>query len=159
MSTINKYGGQSIAKATALATAVFVVCGFVLFAGTAQASTANFEFTRNLGVGMQGEDVIHLQELLEQQGLYNGPVSGSFDSSMLDAVRAFQSKYGIPATGYIGSLTIARLNDLIGQGVVLGASTTGANQAQIAAIRAQLASLLQQLIALLQAQVQHASGH
>jgi peptidoglycan hydrolase-like protein with peptidoglycan-binding domain len=69
------------------------------------------------------------------------------------AVKAFQQKYGISATGLVGPLTRAELNSING-GRVLGANTTGtaALQAEIAQLQAQLLVLLQQLAAMLKTQ-------
>ncbi|MGC9599104.1 MAG: peptidoglycan-binding domain-containing protein [Minisyncoccia bacterium] len=112
---------------------------------------AAFNFTMTLSLGSRNGDVTALQTLLTEQGFYTGPITGYFGPLTQAAVKAFQQKYGMSATGLVGSLTRAQLNGLNG-GRVLGASTTGAAalQAQIAALQAQLVILLQQLAAMLQ---------
>lgn len=107
---------------------------------------STFNFTTNLSLGSSGNDVMELQKLLTQLGLYTGPINGSFGPVTLAAVRAFQLKYGLPATGFVGPLTRAELNSLE-NGQVLGANTS--------ASQAQLLALLQQFLALLQSQAGH----
>ncbi|OGN00771.1 MAG: hypothetical protein A3G51_03520 [Candidatus Yanofskybacteria bacterium RIFCSPLOWO2_12_FULL_43_11b] len=71
-----------------------------------------FLFSRNLYLGLQGEDVKSLQELLTRKGVYTGPVTGYFGSLTQSAVKAYQLKYGILATGYVGPVTISSLNTI-----------------------------------------------
>ncbi len=59
-----------------------------------------------------GGDVANLQYFLNQTGdLINYP-SGYFGPSTLTAVKQFQSAYGISPTGYVGSLTRAKIQSL-----------------------------------------------
>jgi hypothetical protein len=103
-----------------------------------------FNFGSNLSLGSQGPDVTQLQKELTALGFYDGPINGRFGPLTQTAVKAFQKKYGLPVTGYVGPLTRAKLNELLDNGLVLGASTSTA--------QAQLLALLQQLLALLQSQ-------
>ena len=49
--------------------------------------------------GVAGEDVRRTQKRLTQLGYYFGKVSGDYLEATADAVRAFQTKMGLPATG------------------------------------------------------------
>ena len=57
-------------------------------------------------------DVTALQTALMKDGLYSGEITGGFYSQTFVAVQAFQQKYGIEATGFVGSITRAKLNAL-----------------------------------------------
>ncbi len=86
-------------------------------APTTPSSGTSFSYTWNtdLQYGMYNNpDVSALQEALTLQGLYSGPINGTFLSMTQDAVVLFQQKYGIPGTGYVGALTRAELNALYG---------------------------------------------
>jgi len=106
-----------------------------------------FNFGSDLSLGSQGPDVTELQKALTTLGFYKGAIDGYFGPLTQAAVKAFQKKYGLPVTGYFGPLTRAKLNALLDNGLVLGASTT-----QSSLLQAQLLALLQQLLALLQSQ-------
>ncbi len=70
-------------------------------------------FTRNLSVGVTGDDVKELQKYLNSKGfLVSKQGTGSlgketnlFGPSTKQALARFQSYYGLPATGYFGPLT------------------------------------------------------
>jgi hypothetical protein len=111
---------------------------------------STFNFTVDLSVGSRGNSVIELQSRLTREGVYFGHVTGYFGSLTLKAVRAYQSKLGISATGLVGPLTRAQLNG----SQVAGVSTVNAEttKVQIATLQAQLVALLQQLLQTLQAQ-------
>jgi len=72
---------------------------------------------QDLSFGMKGNSqVMCLQEFLKAQGvaIYSeGIINGNFFSLTLQAVIRFQEKYGIPNTGYVGSLTRAKINQLL----------------------------------------------
>ena len=71
---------------------------------------ATFNFANDLSIGTQGNDVTELQKRLTEEGLYNGPITGYFDSLTMAAVKVYQAKLGISSTGYAGPLTRAQLN-------------------------------------------------
>lgn len=84
-------------------------------------------FSRNLGIGSNGDDVSALQYILQTNGLLStsGDDKGTFGDYTASAVSGFQEQYasGIlsPAglahgTGYVGALTRAKLNALYGCG-------------------------------------------
>lgn len=58
------------------------------------------------------EDVIALQVALTYERVYSGDLSGGFYNQTFTAVKSFQQKYGIEATGFVGPATRAKLNAL-----------------------------------------------
>jgi len=62
-------------------------------------------FTRNLTVGSTGADVTALQTKLGVT-----PATGYFGAITKAAVVAYQTANGVPSTGYVGPLTLAKLN-------------------------------------------------
>ena len=79
------------------------------------ASVAGAAFTRNLSVGSTGADVAELQTVLMSKGysipaLAAGTAKGYFGSQTLTAVKAYQAANGVPSTGFVGPLTLAKLN-------------------------------------------------
>jgi len=113
---------------------------------------ATFNFTTDLRFGMEGNDITELQKRLTVEGVYSGPITGYFGQLTLQAVKTYQSKVGVSATGFVGPLTRGQLNT----SQVAGASTANveALRTQIASIQAQLITLIQQLIQMLQADLQ-----
>jgi hypothetical protein len=81
-----------------------------------------YQFTRDLKAGDDSSDVFHLNELLETYGFHSYARYDSVFSNTvtLPAVIKFQTTYGIPATGYVGPLTRAKLNSLYGCGNAAG---------------------------------------
>jgi peptidoglycan hydrolase-like protein with peptidoglycan-binding domain len=60
-------------------------------------------------------DVKALQQALNLEKVYNGPINGNFRSLTRQAVIDFQKKHNfanIPNTGYVGSYTRQVLNSL-----------------------------------------------
>lgn len=81
--------------------------------GQAQSDiTSTLKLIRNLKQGMSGEDVKLLQETLAADpAVYpDGFVTGYYGQLTAKAVKSFQKKHGISQTGYVGPLTMARLN-------------------------------------------------
>lgn len=70
-------------------------------------------FTRSLGITMKGEDVARLQVELVIRGFLETTDFGYFGPKTWMAVRRFQSAYLLPVTGYFGSMTRAKLNELM----------------------------------------------
>ena len=68
--------------------------------------------TEDLYRGTTGEEVVILQKALARLGLFSGEITGNFYDTTLEAVRAFQIKYGIKASGYVGGATRTVLNSL-----------------------------------------------
>lgn len=76
---------------------------------------ASASFDKDLRYGITGSSkVLDLQDFLASQNLYKGTPTGNYFSTTEEAVRAFQIQQGItPASGYFGSLTRQRVNDLL----------------------------------------------
>lgn len=89
---------------------------------TAQTTTTtSYTFTRDLGWGMQGEDVRELQKFLNANGFPVGETSAGslgnetdwFGSATQAALANFQAANGIvPAVGFFGPLTRAKIAEL-----------------------------------------------
>ncbi len=82
-------------------------------AGTAQAFTAAFFPTQN--VGNKGSDVTAIQYLLQQTGR-NVAADGDFGPATDAAVKSFQSSTGLGADGIVGPLTWGALTPTLRQG-------------------------------------------
>ncbi len=74
-----------------------------------------YTFTDDLYHGTQGADVRALQQALNFEGLFKSEATGSFYDQTYDAVKAFQKKYGIKQSGYVGHSTRLKLNELYGR--------------------------------------------
>jgi peptidoglycan hydrolase-like protein with peptidoglycan-binding domain len=76
-----------------------------------------FDTKKVLKRGMQGIDIVNLQQALALDSGYSpqGMVSGTFDKATEDAVKEFQKKYDLSVTGQVGALTVAKLNELFSQ--------------------------------------------
>lgn len=114
-----------------------------------------FNFSRSLNSGVRGDDVTELQNRLTSEGLYKGPITGYFGSLTAQAVKAYQSKVGVSSTGYVGPLTLAKLNS---NNQVLGAQTENVGNlanasARMDSIKTQITILMQQLVKMLQDQI------
>src|SRR3989344_2242655 len=74
-------------------------------------------FSRELDEGMSGDDVSTLQQFLAQDPeLYpEGLITGYYGSLTKDAVRRFQTRYGLSQVGRVGPQTLAKLNEIFGQ--------------------------------------------
>ena len=69
------------------------------------------KFIQHLRHGMSGDSVKDLQERLRAEGHFTFPTStGFFGDVTLEAVKKFQAARGVPATGFVGPLTLAELN-------------------------------------------------
>lgn len=67
-------------------------------------------FSRDLYVGIQGEDVKQLQGFLKAKGFYTYPsITGYFGTVTKNAVIAFQRANGIPMIGSVGPQTRAKI--------------------------------------------------
>ncbi|HAA32682.1 MAG TPA: hypothetical protein DCE56_39425 [Cyanobacteria bacterium UBA8553] len=66
-------------------------------------------FSRTLGLGASGSDVRLLQELLREQNVYDGSISGFFGSRTQAAVTQFQLENGLNPDGIAGRRTLAAL--------------------------------------------------
>lgn len=111
-------------------------------------------FDNNLNYGSVGQSVTELQEFLQAEGVYDGPITGNFYSLTLNGVKAFQARENIsPVSGFFGPLTRARANDLLSASISQDENTPSAPTSNEDSTQKLLTSLLQQL-AVLQQQMQ-----
>ncbi len=120
----------------AATTPVITINGQVLGAST-------FRFYRTLTQGQKGSDVVELQERLKQEGFFKVMVSGYFGPSTAAAVKKYQAKYHLATTGFVGPLTLEKLN-----GERSATTSPMTNQERLAKL-AKLQALLAQIMALL----------
>lgn len=66
---------------------------------------ADSAFNTSLRYGSRGQDVREMQEFLIDQGYLTGSVTGNFYALTLKAVKQFQAKNGLSASGFWGPLT------------------------------------------------------
>ncbi len=62
-------------------------------------------FTRNLRVGMRGDDVALLQEVLVKRGYLDGEPTGYFGRKTFVALKSLQRELGLPLSGFFGPRT------------------------------------------------------
>lgn len=71
---------------------------------------------RDLSQGFSGPDVIELQKILIEEGVFSDEATGFFGPKTDTAVRIFQAKYNIsPVSGYVGPKTRSLLNTSLDQ--------------------------------------------
>lgn len=68
------------------------------------------QYSRELTEGMSGYDVITVQYYLNVIAYFNPnlnifPISGTFDTATINAVKSFQAEYGLPVTGTVNDVT------------------------------------------------------
>lgn len=86
-----------------------------------EAKNFSYDFNTNLKLGMRNADVTGLQKALMQNGVFYNQIlgdtldTGYFGKVTLASVKRFQVKYGIPNTGYVGTMTRTKLNELYGK--------------------------------------------
>jgi hypothetical protein len=76
---------------------------------SAPASTA-LTFTQYLYNGSTGAQVTALQKRLTADGLYSGPITGTFGNLTETALKAYQKKHDLDQLGVVGPATRALLN-------------------------------------------------
>lgn len=69
-------------------------------------------FNKDLTVGSRGDEVSALNQALTASGIDTTGNSANFSEDNAGDVVAFQAKYGIRQTGYVGPMTRAKLNAL-----------------------------------------------
>jgi hypothetical protein len=75
-----------------------------------QPTAAATTFTRALHSGSTGAEVTALQQRLKADGLYSGPITGTYGLLTATAVEKYQSKHGLQNTGAVGPATRNLLN-------------------------------------------------
>jgi len=73
-----------------------------------------YYFNNDLSFGMYNNEVKILQQCLQFEGIFppEQECTGYFGSITLAAVKAFQQRYGIIITGYVGRMTRTKLNKI-----------------------------------------------
>jgi hypothetical protein len=75
----------------------------------AQTSPTQTCITQNIGFGSRHAEVSVLQKFLNDNGYLKVAPTGYFGTLTLAAVKAFQGENGVPETGFVGSLTRAKI--------------------------------------------------
>ena len=65
-----------------------------------------------------------VQQTLKLAGYWDGPVDGTWTPALTDALKAFQTKLGVPATGTVDAATVTALEDAIAKAAAAKTSTT-----------------------------------
>ncbi len=80
-------------------------------------------FDQNLKYGSSGTVVKELQDFLFEEGCLTVTPTGRYLTKTYFAVKCFQTKYGIPSTGYFGPLTRMKVTTMKSQIVNVSTST------------------------------------
>ncbi len=94
--------------------------------------SSSHTFNVDLTVGSTGADVTALQQILVSKGFLTMPAGvamGTFGPLTKSAVSAWQASVGLPATGYVGPLSRAKLN--ASAGTTTGGSTGGTSSGSL----------------------------
>ncbi len=84
----------------------------VSIGGNPDTIPAVYLFSRYLGFGDRGDDVLQLQQLMVQESLLLVAPNGYYGVNTVEAIRKFQSAHGIKAVGVVGPATQRALNIL-----------------------------------------------
>lgn len=84
---------------------------------------------RELGLGLEGEDVAQLQTMLRELGFYGAAIDGKAEGGTVRAIEAWQKSLGIVATGRVGvgdvifvptlPARVSLSGDVVGRGATL----------------------------------------
>lgn len=80
-------------------TFIVILAMFVLLFGTSATADA-------FGKGVKGPDVYAVQGMLKSLGYFYGTITGYYGAETEAAVKRFQQKYGLPATGAVDDKTL-----------------------------------------------------
>ncbi len=72
--------------------------------------TTKYQFSHDLTIGSQGDDVNKLQTILNTAGFLKVSPTGYFGSMTESAAKAYQSAHSISPTGFVGPITRRELN-------------------------------------------------
>ena len=64
---------------------------------------------RRISTRIDSERVVEIQRALQERGLYDGELSGSYDETTVESMRQFQNSQKIPVTGYPTAHALKRL--------------------------------------------------
>ena len=115
----NRCGGFGVLKKT-----IVLLLSFICLLSTALPAFAGTFF--GMQKGDQGDDVVLLQERLGELGYYTGKADGDYGNGTASAVKAFQSRNALKATGTVDVFTKIRIysNDAIPMPPPPGLETT-----------------------------------
>ncbi|MEI6296427.1 MAG: peptidoglycan-binding domain-containing protein [bacterium] len=71
---------------------------------------SSYKFSKALGLGSRGVDVIELQKRLKEEGFFVGIANGNYGEQTQAAVKKYQKKHGLAQLGNVGPGTRAVLN-------------------------------------------------
>jgi peptidoglycan hydrolase-like protein with peptidoglycan-binding domain len=99
---------------------IFLIIFSLLFVNLTSAQEVNttslktncINLTVSLKQGNRSSNVVVLQNFLREKGYLNAPATGFFGAQTLKAVKNFQKDNNINATGFIGPVTRAFINNL-----------------------------------------------
>jgi hypothetical protein len=63
----------------------------------------------SVALNARGKSIVDLQSRLKELGFFQDEPNGNFGPSTVEAVKAFQAKYGLVADGFVGPATLALL--------------------------------------------------
>lgn len=106
---VNNIVQTTLGVATNLLTQTITVTSGTTTPATAT-TTPPYLFIQHLHRGMSGLDVIALQHILQGGSYLSASTTGYFGPLTQKAVELYQYDNGIPATGFVGPLTIQALN-------------------------------------------------
>ena len=113
--------------------AAFLAAGVL---ATAPAFAQPAQQQETVPVQMSSKQVTDLQQKLKQQGFYNGQIDGKWGPETQTAVKDFQKKQDLPATGQLDPQTMQKLGIQMNEGSTSGNSgssssgSAGASQEQ-----------------------------
>lgn len=90
---------------------IFILVGILFLFPTVSFASID----KSLKYGSQGLDVSELQEFLISKGFLSGQITGNFFSLTKNAVVAYQTSVGLPATGFVGVMTREKINNELTQ--------------------------------------------
>ena len=125
-------------------------------------SLALASFDVSLKIGSRGQAVTEMQDLLQEDGCLTTQPTGYFGFATLRAVKCFQTKYKLPASGYWGPQSRAQANKVLAaakaESDIEEIATTGTTSAPIIVTPAMKVppdtSALENKVSQLQAQLQ-----
>lgn len=95
----------------------------LLFLAALMMATAACATAASIKLGSTGDDVTELQEMLAKLGYYSGNISGHAGEKTVEAIEAFQAKYGLKQDGIAGKTTINKLRSILDPSYVASSSS------------------------------------
>jgi len=85
----------------------------LLFLTVMLVSCTVFAHAASIRLGSTGSDVEQLQEMLTKLGYYSGNITGHAGEKTIEAIEAFQAKYGLKQDGIAGTATMNKIKSII----------------------------------------------